>query len=575
MYRYSIKSPIAAKRRRALLLLGFLLWQVVPGAFAQNENNGGIISGNLQAAGNFFIRDTVIGAANTPQYDRQLYSADTWLNLSYSNWGFDFGLRFDLFNNSNLLNPTGSFTAQGIGRWFIKKNINKLDIAVGYLYDQIGSGIIFRAYEERALLIDNALYGARLQYQLLPQWRVKVFTGLQKQQFDTYNSVVKGFQTEGYLSAGPEEAPVTFAPGFGVVNRTLDDESMNNLIATINTYPKEEAFVPKYNTYAFSLYNTLTAGNFMWYVEGAYKTDDPMNDPFGELVLDSTIIVGDKFFQASGSVLYSSLSYAANGWGLTFEARRNQNFTFRTRPQAQLNRGMINFLPPMSRVNTYRLTTRYVPAIQELGEWAYQADIRYSPNRKWSFNANFSNITDLKNSLLYREIYTEIKYRHQRKWTIQGGLQRQQYNQEIYEFKPGVPLVETFTPYLDFLYKIDRKKSLRLEAQYMHTGYDKKAKARQDYGNWLFGLVELGIAPHWTFTFSNMYNVAPGKNSPVNQEGDKLSVHFPRFDVFYTYRSNRFSLSYVKQVEGVVCTGGICRLEPAFSGVRFTVNSTF
>lgn len=572
MYRYFIKCKTPSPGWRFLIFTGFFFFLSMPHAFTQD---GGIISGNLQAAGNFFIRDTLIGAANTPQYDRQLYGADAWLNLTYSNWGFDFGLRFDLFNNSNLLNPTGSFTGQGIGRWFIKKNINQLDIAVGYLYDQIGSGIIFRAYEERALLIDNALYGARLQYQLLPQWRVKVFTGLQKQQFDNYNSIIKGFQTEGFLSTGTEEAPVTLAPGFGVVNRTLDDETMNNLIATINTYPKEDAFVPKYNTYAFTLYNTLTAGNFIWYAEAAYKTDDPMNDPFGELVIDSTLIIGDKFFQATGAVLYSSLSYAANGWGVTLEARRNENFTFRTRPQAQLNRGMINFLPPMSRVNTYRLTTRYVPAIQELGEWAYQADIRYSPSRRWSFNANFSNITDLEGGLLYREIYTEVKYRYQRKWTLQGGVQRQQYNQEVYEFKPGVPLVETITPYLDFLYKINRKKSLRFEAQYMHTGYDEKAEARQDYGNWLFALLELGLAPHWTFTVSDMYNVSPGKNSPVDETGNKLPVHFPRVDVFYTYRSNRFSLSYVKQVEGVVCTGGICRLEPAFSGVKLTVNSTF
>ncbi|MEM9822759.1 MAG: DUF6029 family protein [Bacteroidota bacterium] len=45
--------------------------------------------------------------------------------------------------------------------------------------------------------------------------------------------------------------------------------------------------------------------------------------------------------------------------------------------------------------------------------------------------------------------------------------------------------------------------------------------------------------------------------------------------MFYTNGANRFSLSYIKQVEGIVCAGGICRLEPAFSGVRATVSSTF
>jgi hypothetical protein len=151
----------------------------------------------------------------------------------------------------------------------------------------------------------------------------------------------------------------------------------------------------------------------------------------------------------------------------------------------------------------------------------------------------------------------------------------QNYNQEIYEFKPDVPMVETITPYMEFLYKFTRKKAIRFEAQYMNVGLDEKAGFKQDYGDWLFGLIEYSVAPHWTFTISDMYNVGPGKLSPVDENDEKLSIHYPRFDIYYTYKSNRFSLSYIKQVEGVVCAGGICRLEPAFSGVKMTVNSTF
>ena len=90
--------------------------------------------------------------------------------------GFDLGLRFDLFNNSNLLNPNDSYTEDGIGRWYIHKKIQKLGISVGYIYDQIGSGIIYRAYEERPLAIDNALKGIRLTYDLSPDWQLKAFT---------------------------------------------------------------------------------------------------------------------------------------------------------------------------------------------------------------------------------------------------------------------------------------------------------------------------------------------------------------------------------------------------------------
>lgn len=540
----------------------------------EQEPGGGRISGSLEGNANFFMRDSLIGAANTPQYDRQLYGADAWLNLQYSNWGFDLGLRFDLFNNSNLLNPTSSYTDQGIGNWFVRKRINKLGITVGYMYDQIGSGIIFRAFEERPLLIDNALVGLRLTYDIAPNWVIKGFTGRQKQQFDAYRSIIKGFSLEGFVT-GDSTSTWSLAPGIGVVNRTLDDASMNSLVATLNTYPKEDIFIPKYNNYAFSAYNTLHAGPFSWYVEGAYKTKDAINDPFGVIVRDSVGVVGDKFINRPGSVLYTSLSYAAKGLGITLEAKRTENFSFRTRPQEQLNRGLVNFLPPMTRVNTYRLTARYNAATQELGELAFQADARYSPNKKWSFNVNYSFINRLDSVKLYRELFTEITYKYERKWTLSGGVQIQNYNQEIYEFKPEVPIVETVIPYIDFLYKIDRKKSVRFEAQYMFIGDDTKAGAKQDYGDWAFALIEFNIAPNWTFTAADMYNVNPGKNSPKDSNGDGLSLHYPRFDIFYTIKSSRFSLSYIKQVEGVVCTGGICRLEPAFSGVKFTVNTTF
>lgn len=537
--------------------------------------DNGRFSGSLETNANFFVRDSLIGAANTPQYDRQLFGGEGWLNLNYSNWGFEFALRYDFFNNSNLLNPTGSYTDQGIGMWYVKKRIKKLGFHAGFIYDQIGSGIIFRAFEQRPLLIDNALYGLKLDYELSENWQVKAFMGRQKQQFDTYDSVIRGLAIDGFVK-GDSTSNWSIAPGFGVVARTLDDGTMNNLVATLNTYPKGDLFEPKYNAFAFSLYNTLTTGIFSWYVEGAYKTRDAMNDPFGVIQRDDIVIIGDKFISETGSVVYSSLSIAPPKWGITLEAKRTENFSWRTRPQSQLNRGLISFLPPMTRINTYRLTARYNAATQELAEQAFQVDVRYAPSRKLSFNANYSYIDDLDGVKLYRELFTEIQYKHKRLWTMTAGLQLQSYNQERYEFKPQVPIVETVVPYFDFLYKLDRKHSIRFEGQYMNTGDDTKAGFKQDYGDWAFGLVEVTLGRNWTVTASDMYNTSPGKNSPENvNSGEKETLHYPRFDVFYTTGPTRLALSYIKQVEGVVCTGGICRLEPAFSGVKFTANTSF
>jgi len=521
---------------------------------AQNEK--GTLSGSFQANANFFIRDSTIGATNTPQYDHQLYGADAWLNLNYNYSGFDVGLRFDLFNNSNLLNPQSSYTAEGIGRWFIKKKIDKFSLAGGYLYDQIGSGIIFRAYEERPLLIDNALYGVRLGYDLGENWEIKALTGRQKQLFDVFSPNLKALNIDGYISE--DEANWSLSPGMGVVNRTYDDATMQRIVSTVSTFSVTDSIAPSYNTNALTIYNTLTIGNVSWYAEAAWKTADVLFNPFATKTnRDGSTSLG-RLVNEKGAVYYSSVSIAGKGFGLTLEGKRTENFSFRTNPFVSLNRGMINFLPPMARFNTYRLTSRYTPAIQELGEQAVKVDLKFRPKKNVGIELTFSNIADLDNNLLYREGYSEIQIKKKRKWVLTGGLQFQQYNQAIFETKPGVPIVKTFIPFVDFLYKIDRKKSLRFELQYMNT--------EQDFGSWIFGLVEYSIAPKWTFTVSDMYNSAPKKT-------DK--IHYPRIDLFYTIKSNRFSVSYVKQVEGVVCSGGICRLEPAFSGFRFTANSTF
>lgn len=541
----------------------------------------GSFTGGFQTSANVFLRDSLIGAFNIPQYDRELFGSQTWFDLGYTQYGFDIGLRFDVFNNSNLRNPNDSYTNEEIGRWHVAKKVGKLDIRVGYIYDQIGSGIIYRAFEERPLLIDNALVGGRIIYDLSENWQLKAFSGRQRNRIredaQTYPGTVKGSSLEGFVDLSREATDdksgriFTLAPGIAVVNRTLGDETMDQILNEIAGYATSDQVLPKYNTYAFTAFNTTTLGPFNWYIETAFKSSEAFFNPF---VSQENGVLG-KFVKDTGSVLYTSLSFAKSGLGITLEGKRTENFDFRTNPRLGFNNGVINYIPPMNRQNTYRLNARYSPATQLLSEQAYQVDITYRWSKKLTTNINYSNIRTLEGVKLYQEVYTAIQYKPNSKSKFIGGLQILNYNQEIFEGKPQVPIIETVVPYLDYLYKISRKKSIRTELQYMMIGDDEKAGAKQDYGDWLFGQVEFSMAPHWSFVVSDMYNIDPGKSSPKDEDGEKLSLHYPRFDVYYTHKANRFSLSYIKQVEGIVCTGGICRLEPAFSGFNFSAQSSF
>lgn len=523
---------------------------------------GASIFGAFQSNANFFLRDTTIGAANIPQYDNQKFGAEAWLNLNYQYKAVKVGMRYDLFNNSNLLDPSGSYTDQGIGMYYAELDLGKLKLRGGHIYDQIGSGIIFRAYELRPLLFDNALLGLKLDYALHENWNLKAFTGKQRFLFGTYDAIIKGGSLDGFVQLGNPENPINMSPGIGIVSRTNSEKTTEKLVSILRNYlGSDRISAIGYNNYLFSAYNTTNYGPFGWYVEAAYKSKDVFFDPNSTTTSFNGTKVPGRFVQKPGNVIYTSLSYAHRLIGVTLEAKRTENFNFRTDQTLKLNRGIINFLPPMMRQNTYRLTSRYAPATQDISEMALQADVRYNLAKKLSGLTNVSLIKTLEGEFLYREIYTHLLYKYKRKWRLQAGVQFQLYNQAIYEGKPKdkTPNVQTITPFFDFLYKITRKKSVRLEAQYMST--------EQDYGSWIYSLVEVGLAPHWQFEVSGMYNIVPKKSADP--------IFYPTLGATYNQGSNRYSLRYVKQVEGVVCSGGVCRLEPAFSGVKFEVSSTF
>src|SRR5687767_3123408 len=218
---------------RTLSALIFAFFTVI--AVAQEPLS---LSGSLESNVNFYMRDPNIGAANTPQYEHQQIGTDNWLSIRAQVSGFDIGVRYDFFANSSLLNPTDSYTAQGLGRWYVGKKIGKLSLLGGHIYDQIGSGVIFKSYEERALFIDNALVGLRAAYEISPNWIIKGFAGRQKNLFDFYSSFLKGVNVEGFKSFG--DGKVSIAPGIGIMHKTLSDEQMDALAGTLAQYTPED-----------------------------------------------------------------------------------------------------------------------------------------------------------------------------------------------------------------------------------------------------------------------------------------------------------------------------------------------
>lgn len=505
----------------------------------------GMLSGDIMINGNFFQRDPSIGASDNPLYDNLLSGTEAWMGLRYSYGTFSAYLRLDGFANSNLKNPVVGMTGFGIGAFTLAKEFNKLTATFGYIYDQIGTGIIFRSYEDRGMLIDNALVGAHLKYQISDGLKIKGFAGQQKNVFERYQPIIKGAALEGNYSLSEK---VFIAPTFGVVNRTLDKVSMDNIVNTINSFPYEDRFVPQYNTYAFTFYNNLSVGNFNWDIEGSYKTSEAINDYNGRLM------------NRDGTVVYTSLNYATKGFGINVLGKRTENFVMRTSPsETQANGGMINWQPILAQIRPQRLISRYVPASQDLSEQGIAINADFTPKDNYSFNVSYTHINTLDDIKLFREAVVETNILSVPKTIINAGVHYMEYNQDYYQFKPGVPMVKAITPYAEVTYSFTQLLSGKFSLQYMDT--------KQDFGSWLYGGMEFSIASKFSFAVSDMWNIKPNGNSEKQ--------HYYNIFASYISGAHRFSIAWVKQVEGINCTGGVCRYEPAFNGLKLNVVSSF
>lgn len=551
----------------------FLRWLLMPAlllfsyfnAYSQDQ---GQLSGDLMLNTSIYRYDSLIGT-NTSQYFHELSSAESWLFLNYRYKGYTISTRFDLFNNSPLLNPQEVYTGQGIGFYQISKDFGKLSVTGGYFYDQFGSGMIFRAYEDRNLGLDYAINGVRLNYHPNDSFFIKGFTGLQKYRFTLRNQVMKGVNSEKIWGFGP----LRMVTGAGLINRTLDQATMVLLANQINTMPLEDRFIPKYNVFAGSIYNTFTLGDLSLYAEYARKTKE------------ATFITGDDGAQQlknlDGSALYGNLSYSVSGLGINVQYKKIDNFIIRSSPFDNLLVGVVNFLPAISKQLSYRLPARYSISAIGQGETGISGDVTYSASKHSTFSLNTSYITQPNGALLYREYYADWNKKFTKQFRTILGMQSVFYNQAEYQGHPNAPNVTALTPFAEFSYRFSKpiipKKqkntedpsilwpSVRTELQYMMT--------QQDKGSFAWVLVELNFAPKYSFSFSDMINTKPldyGAEVPNAKPVNYYSGSFA-----YTYKQTHFSLGYVQQVEGVVCTGGVCRVEPAFSGFRFTLTTNF
>jgi hypothetical protein len=560
---------------------------------AQEPNNGGSITGNMESTFQYLNQDSLIGA-DQPASKGLL---NTYMNVFYTNGNFKAGMRFESYL-PRIQGYPNRFDGTGLGMRYVGYQNEFIDITLGSFYEQFGSGMIFRAYEDRALGYDNLMDGGRVV--LRPRKGVKIKAVYGKQRLSFQNGVIvhsdgitRGFDGEVNLNQ-------TFK---AMKDMKLKVTLGGSFMSKYQADDREDLILPE-NVGAYGGRAKFRYKKFTLDGEYIIKEQDPSSD--------------NGYIYNYGHAALVNFGYSTRGLGIALSAKSVDNMSFRSDRTKALQDLFVNYLPSMNKVHTYNLVASLYPyATQPVGEIAFQGEILYTFKKgtklggKYgtSVNVNYSSaygpnrditgvdsldstgvtystgVFDMSDSLYWQDINVNIYKKFNKQFYMRLSYFNITLNNDVGKVTGDAHgLIISNIGVIDMGYKINKKHSVRAEIQAMFLGPDEYGEVN-DKGNWATVLLEYNVSPSWFFSIMDQWNLPNSKLNDiygVNTETDederdlnKSGLHFPYVSAGYIHDATRVTLGYGRQRAGLFCVGGVCRFVPASNGLTVSITQSF
>lgn len=504
--------------------------------------------------------------------------SNNYLKMDYYKGGLSAGIQAEAYLPALQGFPTNLHGAK-LANFYVDWRGGGFNLTAGTLYDQFGSGLLFRSYEDRALGINTAVLGGRLTYSLGDVLDVKVLGGLPRlpltaERAEATNHIL--YNEWSRTMIGGVDVSLSLSNLLGMESAVVSLEG-----SLLGRHREPDALVEASGvdvdrtTAGYSGRVNFEGGGFVaraeW-VEAGRNHYEYASAPEG-------------YLSKRGNAQLLDLGYSGSGLGVNLSVRRLEwmesliDYSPAVRSDANITNNNLNYIPALcaqysytlTNINPYTPNTHYISWDGQMshGEIGGQLDVYYNFRRgtllggkrgmKVNFNLSTYYALAEEGSVapgekLWLNVNVGVEKFFNRKFKLKAlyALQERNLNHGLNG--------QTATAHIlvaDMLYKYTPKFSTRLELQYLFSqdalnGYD-----------WMAALFEVNLAPRWGVYVGDTFN----------HGGEK--IHYYNFGVSYTLSRTRIALGYGRNREGYVCSGGVCRRMPAYTGGNLTITSSF
>lgn len=455
-------------------LITFLLALMPLGVWAQ-DLGWGRLSGGVESNSIWYVGGGI--------------RSNNYVKLDYVRGRFGAGIQAEYYP-SPLLGYDSNLKGLGLPGKYLSWTDTCWSITAGDFYDQFGTGVALRSWEDRALGWNNSLGGGRATFRT-PN--------------DLFSMrLLGGWRRKGLWYGADWLTGTELAFHFG------DWDLQGSAV-----YKRRAVEDGMQTEYAWSALAAYAGHGFNALAEW----------------------VGVR----GGNAQTLELGYAYGRFSSSLKVRRLQNM---------LDPMGMNYLPSLSQEQHYMLASLNPYTTFAAGELGGSLDLFYRL-KTWIFHLSGTYIWTLPQALEnhtvlrmgYREVNLDVEKRWTRRFKTTAFVSIQEYSPSHGE-RNGTDIQNVFV--LDASVKVSREVTLRSQFQYLYS--------QELTRDWMAASLEMVTVSGWAVHVQDMYNHGDTKEHYYNVGGS------------WTRGGFKVDVSYGHQRAGLVCSGGVCRWQPEYTG---------